>query len=52
MLLPGHSAGALTREAALALVEEVTESRQETARYREAVLQLRRVFEVLEAGAG
>jgi hypothetical protein len=37
MLAPGHSAGALTRDAAMALVEEVPSARSETARHRQAV---------------
>lgn len=48
MMLPGHSAGALTREAALRLVDEVLAARSETTRYRTAVAQLRQVLEALE----
>jgi hypothetical protein len=48
MLPPGHSAGALTREAALELLDVVATSREETARYRQAVEQLRGVLEALE----
>jgi hypothetical protein len=48
MLPPGHSAGALTREAALDLIEEVATSREETARYRQAVEQLRGVLDALQ----
>jgi hypothetical protein len=48
MLPPGHSAGALTREAAMNLVEEVANARSETARYRRAVAELRKVLEALE----
>jgi hypothetical protein len=49
MLSPGHSAGALTKEAAMALVHEVLTSRRET-RYRQPVAELRRVLEALDAG--
>jgi hypothetical protein len=42
--------GPLTKEAALKLVHEVTTSRRETARYREAVAELRRVLEALDRG--
>jgi hypothetical protein len=48
MLPPGHSAGALTREAALELIEEVTDAREETVRYRRAVEQLREVLDALQ----
>jgi hypothetical protein len=41
MISPGHSAGALTREAAFELIEEVAHARHETARSRHAVTQLR-----------
>jgi hypothetical protein len=47
MLPPGHSAGALTREAALDLIEEITTSREETDRYRVAIEQLRGVLDAL-----
>jgi hypothetical protein len=47
MLPPGHSAGALTREAAMNLVEEVANARSETSRYRRAVAELRKVLEAL-----
>jgi hypothetical protein len=50
MLPPGHSAGALTKEAAMALVHEVLTSRRETERYRQAVAELRRVLEALDRG--
>ena len=48
MLPPGHSAGALTRETAMDLIHEVTTARADTARYRLAVAELRRVLEALE----
>jgi hypothetical protein len=48
MLPPGHSAGALTREAAMSLVEEVANARSETARYRRAVSELRNVLKALD----
>jgi hypothetical protein len=50
MLPPGHSAGALTKEAAMALIHEVLTSQQETERYRRAVAQLRDVLTALESG--
>jgi hypothetical protein len=49
MLPPGHSAGAVTKEAARALIDEVATARSETARYRQAVAELRRVLEALES---
>ncbi|HUJ66326.1 MAG TPA: hypothetical protein VLX59_12360 [Acidimicrobiales bacterium] len=52
MLPPGHSAGALTREAAMALIEEVASARSQTARYRQAVAELRRVLTALDADTG
>jgi hypothetical protein len=51
MLPPGHSAGALTREAALELIEGVADARGETARYRHAVDQLRSVLDALDGRA-
>jgi hypothetical protein len=48
MLPSGHSAGALTKDAAMALVHEVLASRSETERYRRAVAELRRILEQLE----
>jgi hypothetical protein len=50
MLPPGHSAGALTKEAAMALVHDVLTSRRETERHRQAVAELRRVLEALDSG--
>ena len=38
MLPPRHSAGALTKEAARALIDEVGNARQGTQRYRQAVV--------------
>jgi hypothetical protein len=40
-LPPGHSAGALTREAALALLEEVVIDRDDACRYRALIARLR-----------
>jgi hypothetical protein len=40
MLAPRRSAGALTREAAMALVEDISRLDQLTARYREAIAEL------------
>ena len=45
MLLPGHSAGALTRDAALALFEELEQQGRETQRYRELVAEIRKLVE-------
>jgi hypothetical protein len=47
---PGSSAGPLTKEAALELVDEVMSSRYETARYWRAVADLRRVLDVWTGG--
>ena len=49
MMPPGRSAGALTREAALRLVDEVLAARNETTRYRTVIAQLKQVLEALEA---
>jgi hypothetical protein len=43
--LHGSSAGPLTRQAALRLVDEVMSRRRETAGYRRAVAEVRRVLE-------
>lgn len=51
MMPPGHSAGALTREAALRLVDGVVAARSETTWYRRAVAQLKQVIDALEAPA-
>jgi hypothetical protein len=48
MLPPGHTAGALTRESALDLIEEVARSSEETARYRLAIDRLRDVIRDLD----
>jgi hypothetical protein len=48
--LQGSSAGPLIREAPLKLMDEVMSSRRETASYREAVAELRRVREALDRG--
>ena len=48
MLPPGRSAGALSRDAALDLFDEVLNARMETDRYRSAVAQLRQVLEALD----
>ena len=41
MLSPGTSAGALTREQALALFDELADLEQQTARYQDLVEQIR-----------
>ena len=51
MLPPAHSAGALTKEAAMALVHEVLKSHRETQKYKDAVIQLRRVLAALASEA-
>jgi hypothetical protein len=52
MLPPGHSsAGPLTKEAARALIDELLEAREETARYREIVAQLRQLLDTLDPSA-
>ncbi len=48
MLPPGHSAGAVSREQALQLFEEIAGLQQETAHYRDAVAELRRVLVALD----
>ena len=48
MLPPGHSAGALTKEMAFSLIEEVLNSRSESDRNREAIEQLRQVLAYLD----
>jgi hypothetical protein len=49
--LQGSSAGPLTKEAALTLVDEVMSSRRQTARYRQAIAQLHRVLDALDQEA-
>lgn len=48
MLAPGHSAEALTREAAMDLLEEIVSLRAETYRYRQVVGQLRALLATIE----
>jgi hypothetical protein len=48
MLPPGHSAGAVRREQALGLFEEIAGLQQETSGYRYAVAELRRVLAALD----
>jgi hypothetical protein len=50
MLPPGHSAGALTREQALSLIEEVERLDTVTARYREVIAQLRVLLNQIDGG--
>jgi hypothetical protein len=48
MLPEGHSsAGPLTKEAARALIDELVSAKEETARYREVVAQLRQIIGAL-----
>lgn len=44
MLPAGHSAGALTRESAIELLEELTRLDSLTSRYQEVIVELRRVL--------
>lgn len=44
MLPPGHSAGALSREQALTLFEEIATLDQRSRRYEEVLAELRRVL--------
>lgn len=52
MLPPGHSAGALTKAQAQALLAEIDRSQGDLARFRRAVDELRRVLAALEAEGG
>jgi len=49
MLPPGHSAGAVTKAQAEALLAEVDRSQGDLARYRQAIVELRRVLVLLDA---
>jgi hypothetical protein len=48
MLRPGHAAGALTRETALALLEEVSNLRAESDRHRVVVAQVRQLLNSID----
>jgi hypothetical protein len=48
MLPPGHSAGALSREQALKLFEEIGTLDQRTKRYEEVLAELRRLLASLD----
>jgi hypothetical protein len=48
MLPEGHSAGALTKERAMALVHEALAAREDRERYRQAVDKLRAVLDELD----
>ena len=48
MLPEGHSAGALTKERAMALVHEALSAREDRDRYRDAVDKLRAVLAELD----
>jgi len=52
MLPPGHSAGALTKEQAQALLDEIYRSHGDLARFRRAVGQLRQVLAELDTAGG
>lgn len=51
MLPPGHTAGALSRDAALELVEELQRLDRLTARYRDVLGQLRLLLDDIEDAA-
>jgi hypothetical protein len=44
----GHSAGALTRESAMEMINDLARLDQLTARYRDTIAELRRVLEAFE----
>lgn len=48
VMTSGSTVGPLTKDAALALIEEVQTSRQETARYRQVVAQLRGLLDTID----
>jgi hypothetical protein len=50
MLPEGHSAGAVSKEQARQLLEEVATAKAETDRYCQAVAELRRMLHTLNAG--
>jgi hypothetical protein len=50
MLPEGHSAGAVSKEQARQLLEEITTARAETQRYRQAVSELRRILDEFRVG--
>jgi hypothetical protein len=52
MLPPGHSAGALSKELAQELLDEIDRSREGLARFQHAVDELRRVLTVLDSTEG
>jgi hypothetical protein len=52
MLPEGHSAGALTKERAMALVREALDAREDRERYRQAIARLRIVLDELKADEG
>jgi hypothetical protein len=48
MLPEGHSAGAVSKAQARQLLEEIVTARAETARYRRAVAELRRILDAFD----
>ena len=48
VMTSGSTVGPLTKDAALALIEEVETSRQVTARYRQVVAQLRGLLDTID----
>ena len=49
MLPEGHSAGAVSKEQARQLLDELMTAKDETTRYRQAVAELRRILDALSA---
>jgi hypothetical protein len=49
MLPEGHSAGAVSKEQARQLLDELMTAKDETTRYRHAVAELRRILDALSA---
>jgi hypothetical protein len=48
MLPAGHSAGALTRETALEMLDDLAAARHETGQYREPAAQLRQLLATVD----
>jgi hypothetical protein len=48
LLPPGHSAGALTKDAVMGLLEEVATARSKTARYRDCDRRTAALLDVLD----
>lgn len=50
MLPPGHAVGAMPREQALGLFDELEQCRSDSARYRALLAELRRVLDAFTPG--